>query len=45
LLVKIAYRNPGVDFTNIFKKLPKEYDPSALEALVAPIVERVDKVQ
>jgi hypothetical protein len=45
LLVKIAYRNPGVDFTNIFKKLPKEYDPAPLEALVAPIVERVDDIQ
>jgi chromosome segregation ATPase len=45
LLVKIAYRNPGVDFTNIFKKLPKGYDTTPLEALVAPIVDRVGQVQ
>jgi hypothetical protein len=44
LLVKIAYRNPGVDFSNIFKKLPKEYDPAPLEALVAPILEKVDNI-
>ena len=44
VLVKVAYRNPGVDFSNIFKKLPKEFDPLELEALVAPIVERVDKI-
>jgi hypothetical protein len=44
LLVKIAYRNPGVDFSNIFKKLPKGYDPAPLEALVAPILEKVDNI-
>jgi hypothetical protein len=45
LLVKIAYRNPSIDFTNIFKSLPKGYDTGPLEALVAPIVDRVDKIQ
>jgi hypothetical protein len=45
LLVKIAYRNPGVDFTNIFKSLPKDYDTTHLEELVAPIVDRVNQVK
>jgi hypothetical protein len=45
LLVKIAYRNPGVDFTKIFKRLPKGFDPAPLEALVAPVVDRVNQIQ
>jgi hypothetical protein len=45
LLVKIAYRNPGVNFTNIFKSLPKDYDTTRLEALVAPVMDRVSQVK
>ena len=45
LLMKVAYRNPGVDFSNIFKGLPKNADVKALEELVAPIVDRVGQVK
>ena len=45
LLMKVAARNPGVDFSHIFKSLPKDADVKALEELIAPIVERVGQVK
>jgi len=39
LLMKVAYRNPGIDFSKIFSRLPKDADVKALEELVAPIVD------
>ena len=45
LLMKVAYRNPGVDFSKIFSRLPKDANAKALEELVAPIVERIGQVK
>lgn len=45
VLVKVAYRNPGLNLTNVLRSLPKDADLEALEALVAPIVDKVSKIQ
>ena len=45
MLVKIKFRHPDVDLTNILKKLLKDFNPTPLEALVAPIVERVGQIK
>ena len=45
LLMKVAYRNPGLNLTNVLRSLPKDADLEALEALVAPIVDKVSKIQ
>jgi len=42
--MKVAYRNPGVDFSKIFSRLPRDADAKALEELVAPIVDRIGHV-
>ncbi|KAM3330611.1 hypothetical protein ACQJBY_027042 [Aegilops geniculata] len=41
LLVKVAFRNPGIRLTNVLKSLPAEADLEEIKALVAPIVEKV----
>ena len=44
VLVKVAFRNPGLNLTNILKKLPAYADLEELKALVAPIVDKVNEV-
>ena len=45
VLVKVAFRNPGLNLTNVLKTLPTDADLEALKALVAPIVDRVNEVK
>ena len=45
VLVKVAFRNPGLNLTNVLKKLPTDADLEALKALVAPIVDKVNEVK
>ena len=45
VLVKVAFRNTGLNLTNILKKLPADADLEALKALVAPIVDKVNEVK
>ena len=45
VLVKVAFRNPGLNLTNVLKRLPADADLDALKALVAPIVDRVNEVK
>src|SRR3990170_4523470 len=44
VLVKVAHRNPGLNLTNALLKLPKNLDTKPLEALVEPIVAKVDEI-
>ena len=45
VLVKVAFRNPGHNLTNVLKRLPADPDLDALKALVAPIVNKVNEVK
>jgi hypothetical protein len=45
VLTKVAYRNPGLNLTNVLASLPETADLKALEELVAPIVDRVSGVK
>lgn len=45
VLVKVAFRNPGLNLTNVLKKLPAGADLEELRALVAPIVDKVNEVR
>jgi hypothetical protein len=45
VLVKVAYRNPGLNLTNVLASLPENADLKALEELVAPIIDRVSQVK
>ena len=45
MLVKVAFRNPGLNLTNVLRRLPADADLDALKALVAPIVDRVNEVK
>ena len=45
VLTKVAYWNPGVDFTNALESSPEDTDLKMLEELVAPIICRVDGVK
>ena len=45
MLMKVAFRNPGLSFTNVLKSLPPDADVEALKALVAPIVDKVSKIK
>ena len=45
VLVKVAFRNPGLNLTNVLKKLPAGADLEELKALVAPIVDKVNEVR
>jgi hypothetical protein len=45
VLIKVVYKNPGVDLTNVLDRLPKDADLKALEKLVAPILEKVDSIK
>ena len=43
--MKVAFRNPGLSFTNVLKSLPPDAGVEALKALVAPIVDKVNEVR
>ena len=45
VLVKVLFRNPGLNLTNVLKSLPPDADLDALKALVAPIVDKVNEVR
>ena len=45
VLVKVAFRYPGLNLTNVLKRLPADADLDALKALVTPIVDRVNEVK
>src|SRR3954468_18519745 len=45
VLVKVAFRNPGLNLTNVLKTLPPDADLEALKALVAPIVDKVSGIK
>ena len=45
VLVKVAFRNPGLNLTNVLKKLPTGADLEALKTLVAPIVDKVSGIK
>ena len=45
VLVKVAFRNPGLNLTNIIKTLPPDADLEALKTLVAPIVDKVSGIK
>ncbi|WP_347072435.1 hypothetical protein, partial [Escherichia coli] len=38
VLVKVLFRNPGIDLSRVTKKLPEGADLRELKAIVAPIV-------
>ena len=45
MLMKVAFRNPGLNFTNVLKSLPPDADRDALKALVAPIMDKVSEIK
>ena len=45
VLMKVAFRNPSLNFTNVLKSLPPDADRDALKALVAPIVDKVSEIK
>ena len=45
VLVKILFRNPGLDLTRVLKKLSAGADLEELKAIVAPIVDTVNEVR
>ena len=45
MLVKVAFRNPGLNLTNVLRSLPPDADLEALKALVAPIVDKVSEIK
>ena len=44
-MVKVAFHNPGLNFTNVLKTLPPDADLEVLKALVAPIVDKVSGIK
>ena len=45
VLVKVLFRNPNLNLTNVLKKLPAGADLAELKALVAPIVDKVSEIK
>ena len=45
VLMKVAFRNPGLSFTNVLRSLQPDADLDALKALVAPIVDKVGEIK
>ncbi|XP_040256139.1 uncharacterized protein [Aegilops tauschii subsp. strangulata] len=45
VLMKVAFRNPGLRLTNVLRSLPPDVDLEELKALVAPIVDRVSGIK
>ena len=43
--MKVAFRNPGLNLTNVLKKLPAGADLEELKAIVVPIVDKVNEVK
>ena len=44
-MVKVAFRNPGLNLANVLKKLLADADLDALKALVTPIVDKMNEVK
>ena len=45
VLMKVAFRNPGLRPTNVLRTLPPDADLEELKALVAPIVDKVSGIK
>ena len=45
VLMKVAFRNPGLNLTNVLRTLPLDADLEALKALVTPIVDKVSGIK
>src|SRR3954467_7522823 len=45
VLVKVAFRDPGLNLTNVLRSLPADADLDALKDLVAPIVDKVSGIK
>ena len=45
VLVNVAFRNPGLNLTNVLKTLPPDADLEVLKTLVAPIVDKVSGIK
>ena len=45
VLVKVSFRNPGLNLTKFLRSLPPDADLEALKALVAPIVDKVSGIK
>ena len=45
VLVKVAFRNLGLNLTNVLRSLLPDADLEALKALVAPIVDKVSEIK
>ena len=45
VLMKVAFRNPGLNLTNVLRTLPPDADLEALKAPVAPIVDKVSGIK
>ena len=45
MLVNAAFRNPGLNLTNVLKTLPPDAALEALKTLVAPIVDKVSRIK
>ena len=45
VLVKVAFRNPGLNLTNVLRTLPPDADLEALKTLVAPIVDKASGIK
>ena len=45
VLVKVAFRDPGLNLTNVLRSLPPDAELEALKALVAPIVGKVSEIK
>ena len=45
VLVKVAFRNPGLNLTNVLRSLPPDADLEALKALVTPIMDKVSDIK
>ena len=43
--MKVAFRNPSLNLTNVLRSLPPDADLEALKALVAPIVHKVSEIK
>ncbi len=45
VLVKVAFRNPGLNLTNVLRTLPPDANLEALKTLVAPIVDKLSGIK
>lgn len=42
--MKIGNHNPGLDLTKAMSRLPKDFDTSEIDGLVAPIFDKANSV-